>query len=221
MLPLPTRVPGTDTLLVTRRTPKTDIVRESDLKLRPDYYQAYLSLRSKAEEDSLLEVMLIEQARGEMERLEQVNKIADLNLEAIRAERRAEAGQRQALLIIVGVIVTGLLVILFLYVSKRRKHRELSSAYEALELAKTGLEEAEGRISRLLEQQVSPDIASALMDDKAQRRRHVVTVMFLDIRDFTPMASKMEPDELIDFQNRIFGFMIDIINEYNGMHSPF
>jgi class 3 adenylate cyclase len=40
--------------------------------------------------------------------------------------------------------------------------------------------------------------------------------MFLDIRDFTPMAEKLSPEELIAFQNNTFGFMIDAVQRYHG-----
>jgi len=40
--------------------------------------------------------------------------------------------------------------------------------------------------------------------------------MFLDIRDFTPRAEKLSPEELIAFQNKVFGFMMDIIQKYHG-----
>ena len=45
--------------------------------------------------------------------------------------------------------------------------------------------------------------------------------MFLDIRDFTRMAEKMEPEELIEYQNRVFGFMIDAVQRHNGSINQF
>ncbi|MEM9327515.1 MAG: adenylate/guanylate cyclase domain-containing protein [Bacteroidota bacterium] len=191
------------------------------IKFRSDYYQAYLSLQTKAQEDSLLQVVLIEQARGEMERLQQENEIADLNIEAIRMEKQAEAQQKRALLYIALSIVIGLMVILFLYITKRQKHKNLTTAYEELHRAKQSLEEAEGRLAKMLKQQVSPEIASALIEEETERKQQWVTVMFLDIRDFTPMASKMEPAELIDYQNRVFGFMIEIIDAHHGNINQF
>ena len=40
--------------------------------------------------------------------------------------------------------------------------------------------------------------------------------MFLDIRGFTSWAEKRDPEEIIKFQNKVFGFMIDIVNDFNG-----
>jgi len=45
--------------------------------------------------------------------------------------------------------------------------------------------------------------------------------MFLDIRGFTPIAEKMIPEELIEYQNNVFGFMIEIIRECHGNINQF
>ena len=45
--------------------------------------------------------------------------------------------------------------------------------------------------------------------------------MFLDIRDFTPYAADKEPDEIIQYQNDVFGFMIDIISKNHGIINQF
>jgi adenylate cyclase len=41
--------------------------------------------------------------------------------------------------------------------------------------------------------------------------------MFLDIRDFTSLVEKKEPEEIIAYQNLVFGFMIEIINKHHGV----
>ena len=45
--------------------------------------------------------------------------------------------------------------------------------------------------------------------------------MFLDIRDFTAFAEKLEPSEIIQYQNDVFGFMIDVISKYDGIINQF
>jgi adenylate cyclase len=45
--------------------------------------------------------------------------------------------------------------------------------------------------------------------------------MFLDIRGFTPFAENKEPDEIIQYQNDVFGFMIDIISKHHGIINQF
>ena len=41
---------------------------------------------------------------------------------------------------------------------------------------------------------------------KVPGERCFVCIMFLDIRDFTPMAEKLSPEEIIEYQNNVFGF---------------
>ena len=45
--------------------------------------------------------------------------------------------------------------------------------------------------------------------------------MFLDIREFSQYAEKKQPEDIIKFQNDVFGFMIEIINMNNGIINQF
>jgi adenylate cyclase len=45
--------------------------------------------------------------------------------------------------------------------------------------------------------------------------------MFLDIRGFTPFVENKEPSEIIQYQNDVFGFMIDIISKNHGIVNQF
>lgn len=45
--------------------------------------------------------------------------------------------------------------------------------------------------------------------------------MFLDIRDFTPFAESRQPEEIIAYQNDVFGFMIEIISKHHGVINQF
>ncbi|MEO0473569.1 MAG: adenylate/guanylate cyclase domain-containing protein, partial [Bacteroidota bacterium] len=79
---------------------------------------------------------------------------------------------------------------------------------------------AEQKIVKLLHQHVSGDVAKELLAnnlvDKPIERRFVC-IMFLDIRDFTPMAEEMSPEELIAYQNNVFGPMIDVVQQHHGI----
>lgn len=48
-----------------------------------------------------------------------------------------------------------------------------------------------------------------------------VTVMFADIRGFTPMTEKMEPEDVVELLNNYFGRMVDIIFRYEGALDKF
>jgi len=79
------------------------------------------------------------------------------------------------------------------------------------------------RALSLFGQQVSREVASELLSDsfKAESKKLFACIMFLDIRDFTPFAEKKEPDEIIQYQNDVFGFMIDIISKHHGIINQF
>ena len=44
---------------------------------------------------------------------------------------------------------------------------------------------------------------------KGERRR--MTVLFCDIRGFTPMAEGMRPEEVVDLLSEFFSHMVDVI----------
>lgn len=79
------------------------------------------------------------------------------------------------------------------------------------------------RIANLFGQQISQEIVDELLayDSELESKRKFVCIMFLDIRDFTPFAEKMEPEEIIEYQNSVFGFMIDIITKHHGVINQF
>jgi adenylate cyclase len=79
------------------------------------------------------------------------------------------------------------------------------------------------RIASLFGQQISAEIVDELLayESEIESKRKFVCIMFLDIRDFTPFAEKLEPEEIIEYQNSVFGFMIEIITKYKGIINQF
>lgn len=75
------------------------------------------------------------------------------------------------------------------------------------------------QIERLFGQQVSKEIVDELINEKEQMHTKYVeaSIMFLDIRDFTTFAGHNHPSEVIDYQNKIFSPLIEIITNYNGV----
>jgi adenylate cyclase len=69
----------------------------------------------------------------------------------------------------------------------------------------------------LFGQQVSREVSRALIEDKGITKRSEATVMFLDIRNFTGFADTHTAEEVIDYQNRFLGPVIDIINQHQGV----
>jgi len=79
------------------------------------------------------------------------------------------------------------------------------------------------RIQNMFGQQVSQEIVEALLESKGEVKseRKFACVMFLDIRGFTPFVESKQPEEIIDFQNEIFGFMIETIIRNKGIINQF
>jgi adenylate cyclase len=79
------------------------------------------------------------------------------------------------------------------------------------------------RAIALFSQQVSKEVAMELLSDTFETgsKKIFACIMFLDIRGFTPFAENKEPSEIIQYQNDVFGFMIDIISKHNGIINQF
>ena len=220
---------GVDTIQVNQNKEELEQLKlmalkseeSEDYEASLNYYKQFVLLQQKYQEDSALRVAAIKLANSELNRLEQQNILADMSILAIQQEKDAEVQLKNILIVIAAIITIATLFILFMYWSKLKKHRQLTLAYSDLDTAKGRLEVAERNISNLLNQQVSPEIASALIQDKPQRQEQFVAVMFLDIRGFTPMAEKLNPEELIEYQNNVFGFMIEIIQKWHGNINQF
>lgn len=78
-------------------------------------------------------------------------------------------------------------------------------------------QEKKNEIEVLFGQQVSKEVSKALIEEKGATKRSEATVMFLDVRNFTAFADTHSADEVIEYQNRFLGPVIDIINQHQGV----
>ncbi len=122
-----------------------------------------------------------------------------------------------------GLAILGLLLLstFFMYRSKKKDHKKLAVAYGELEEAQEELKIAEQKIKGLLDQQVSGAVATALLSENGtggtKHERRFVCVLFLDIRNFTPFVESKTPEEIIEYQNNVLGFMMEKIIEHGGI----
>ncbi|MBX2815482.1 MAG: adenylate/guanylate cyclase domain-containing protein [Saprospiraceae bacterium] len=91
----------------------------------------------------------------------------------------------------------------------------------SLETARKRLRQAQERVTSILNQHVSGAVADRLLSDQDQAvvDRKFVCIMFLDIRDFTGFAESRSAEEIIRYQNQVFGFMIEEIEAQGGIIS--
>ena len=79
------------------------------------------------------------------------------------------------------------------------------------------------RIVSTFGQQVSPAIVEALLGAGTEiaSKRTFVCVMFMDIRNFTPLVEKKPPEEIVAFQNVVFAEAVEIVNRNHGIINQF
>jgi len=78
-------------------------------------------------------------------------------------------------------------------------------------------QQAKNELELLFGQHVSKEVSKALIEEKGATKRLEASVMFLDIRNFTGFADSHSADEVVDYQNKFFGPVIDIINQHQGV----
>jgi adenylate cyclase len=85
------------------------------------------------------------------------------------------------------------------------------------------LAEERERVVNTFGQYVSPAVVDKLLERGAGLRseKKQVCVMFLDIRDFTSFAEKRHPEEVVEYLDSLFGFMIEIVNNHHGIINKF
>lgn len=79
------------------------------------------------------------------------------------------------------------------------------------------LQNSKNDMEVLFGQQVSREVLLTLVEERGRAKKQEATVLALDIRNFTAFAETHSPDEIMDFQNKIFGPVMDIINQHQGV----
>jgi len=72
-------------------------------------------------------------------------------------------------------------------------------------------------IEGLFGQQVSPQVVETLIKNKDKTSKSQVSILFLDIRNFSSFIELKDPQEVNNFQNDLFCPLIEIINKHNGI----
>lgn len=100
---------------------------------------------------------------------------------------------------------------------------EIGALAGAFNFMLAGLRERE-RIKGTFKRYVSKQVAEKLLEEReilvsGERRR--ASILFSDIRGFTPMSERMSPEEVVNMLNEYFGVMIDIIFAHEGTLDKF
>ncbi len=127
---------------------------------------------------------------------------------------------------IVGVSILVFLVQFYFARSERalkgevqKANTELSRQHEALALEQGKTKQVLQKIENLFGQQVSSEVAKELIsqENDFDVKNYEVTILFLDIRDFSKFADNKTPAEVATFQNIFFGEVLNIIRNHRGI----
>jgi adenylate cyclase len=79
------------------------------------------------------------------------------------------------------------------------------------------LKHSKSDLETLLGQQVSREVFHSLLEERGSVKKQDATVLALDIRNFTEFAELHAPDEIMAYQNKVFGPILDIVTQHQGV----
>jgi class 3 adenylate cyclase/uncharacterized protein HemY len=195
-----------------------------------EYYKLYTEAKDSLFNETSSERMAEIQTKYETEKKE-------AEIELLKNEKtiqKLELDHLKNLGIYLTIILILALIIAFIAYNRYRLKKKANVLLEE----KNRLEvENREKVLNMFGQQVSQEIVDELLAEASETTKTLdelftepsdttskikyVCVMFLDIRDFTALVEKKEPEEIIAYQNAVFGFMIEIINKHHGVINQF
>jgi adenylate cyclase len=98
-------------------------------------------------------------------------------------------------------------------------------AKQIREGANTSLAEAEkrNRVENLFGQQISKEVVDEMLQNggMAKSKLMEVSIMFIDIRNFTKYAAGKPPAEIVKYQNAFFSIVVNVVSKHHGIVNQF
>lgn len=79
--------------------------------------------------------------------------------------------------------------------------------------------EERNKIEHIFGQMVSKEIVEDILNNQTEivSRTRFACIMFLDIRNFSLFTENKSPEEIIEYQNKVFAPLIEIVNKHKGI----
>lgn len=94
---------------------------------------------------------------------------------------------------------------------------DLARSYDQLKKE----EQLRADLSRYIGNDLVEQIMHSSEDLLLKNQRKVITVMFADIRSFTALSERMQPEDVVAMLNEYFSIMVEIIFKYDGLLDKF
>jgi len=190
--------------------------RQNDPRKALDYYRLYSEAKDSLFNEKSSKQMAELQTRYETDKKEAEIKLLK-NEKTISNLQLTQLESFRLYLSVVLLLIIILAIILYRAYRLKKKANLLLEEKNYLDM------EDRARVLNMFGQQVSQEIVDELLTDSydVKSKRKYVCIMFLDIRDFTHLVEDREPEDIISYQNDVFGFMIEIINKHFGIINQF
>ncbi len=97
-------------------------------------------------------------------------------------------------------------------------------AYDKMEEKRKKEQEEKNRMKGMFEKYVNPNVIRKIMKQRKLKlggERQEITVLFSDVRGFTSMSEKTEPEKVVKILNEYFNTATKIIQKHDGMVDKF
>lgn len=103
--------------------------------------------------------------------------------------------------------------------------QELTQNRNELRLNRRKLAELSYQLDYLLRHYLSPEVADALLRGELQPQPggelQEMSILFADVRDFTPLAERLPPEQLVQLLNEHLDVIVGAVAEFDGIISQF
>ena len=97
---------------------------------------------------------------------------------------------------------------------------ERNQAFERLDQERKKSEELAALLKRMFGRYLSTEVMNSLIEDPSSLElggeRRSVTIMMSDLRGFTALSERLEPEQVVQMLNAYFEVMVEVISKYNG-----